>query len=1224
METIGRLRFYFFLAVFFSVWAVANALVADDAAPAAQEFQPILTVQTGHPGGFSCSAISKDGLLGLTGGGNGEIWLWDLRTCKGLHRFVLTAAPEAIAFSAKSNEMFLAGDGNVVNLWDMASEQILRSFVGHAKPITAMRMSSDGRYLLTGSRDKTARLWDVSKAAQLQKFQCQAIVRCVDISSDGRLAAAASEDGIIQIWNTGSGNEVHQLKGHNGVIQCLQFSPDGSRVLSGGDDKLAILWDAVTGKEVCRCEGHSRRICGVGFSGNGDHLLTASDDKSVRIWDAVTGKETKLAIKRFGPDRYSVLIDTRRGGTGPTSPVPWTVSFSLNGEIALATPNNFATPRAWNVSEGRQVGELKGTAVKPHVIGFLHEGRQLRTGIRVWDLTTGDQVGVVEWDADKGTEIASSPDERYKVTSHDDKTLRLWDISTGNEIRRISEELLDENRAALLPNAEKLLVVGKSSLRILDMSTGREIRRFQGPMHDGKTDVNCVAVSPDGKYAATGGKDMIIRVWDLETGKEFQNCQGHSGQINTIKFSPDGRQVLSGSGDTTVRLWDIASGKEVARMKGHTGFITQLAFSPDGSQVLTGSIDHNARLFERNTGRLIHTLKGHVSGITSVCFSPDSRRLLTASDDRTVAIWDSESGKELCRLISFENGEWAVVDKLGRYDASNGGEVEGLHWIVGNERIDLCQLKNRYYEPRLLAKIMGFNKEPLRDAKEFTAPKLYPQVELTAPTGEHPTLVIRLTDRGGGVGPVVVKINGKELTADARGGGARPDAGKMELDVGLGNDPRLKPGEQNVIEVSAFNSEGYLRSRGERVFYTPPGKKVQNQVNMWAIVVGVSKYANDAMKLRYAAKDAEDFAKALDVAGGRLFGVDCIHVALLTTDAQSAYLPTRANLEREFDSVAKKAKSGDILVVYLAGHGVNYGGPDGDFYYLTCEAATAELNDPEIRRQTAISSEEMTEWIKKIRTTDKQVVILDTCAAAKLGEKFAEKREVPSSQIRSLQRVKDRTGIHVLSGCAADEVSYEASQYGQGLLTYSLLFGMQGAALRENQYVDVLRLFGFTQDQVPQLAQGIGGIQKPVLFSPEGGSFDIGRLTTEQDKAEIPLQTKRPVMLRTNFQEEEGYRDTLGLAKYADERLMEESVRGPKTSPVFIDAEEFPDACQLFGRYKMDGKKVIVNVNLFKGRTKMASFSVSGDVTHLDLVAKQITEETLREFASLRNGEDKH
>src|SRR5206468_9197244 len=108
--------------------------------------------------------------------------------------------------------------------------------------------------------------------------------------------------------------------------------------------------------------------------------------------------------------------------------------------------------------------------------------------------------------------------------------------------------------------------------------------------------------------------------------------------------------------------------------------------------------------------------------------------------------------------------------------------------------------------------------------------------------------------------------------------------------------------------------------------------------------------------------------------------------------------------------------------------------------------------------------------------------------------KLVQQQDISGDQIHALERLKDRTGFHVLMGSAADKVSYEASQYQQGLLTYALLQGMRGAALREDAYVDISALFQYAQDQVPQLAQHIGGIQRPEIMASRGASFDVGKL----------------------------------------------------------------------------------------------------------------------------------
>jgi uncharacterized caspase-like protein len=720
----------------------------------------------------------------------------------------------------------------------------------------------------------------------------------------------------------------------------------------------------------------------------------------------------------------------------------------------------------------------------------------------------------------------------------------------------------------------------------------------------------------------TGSLDNTARLWDVAIGKELQRLEGHSSVVWAVAFAPDGRTVLTGSLDNTARLWDAATGKELQRFEGHSKGVTAVAFAPDGRTALTGSEDHTARLWDLATSKELQRFEGHSSTVWSVAFAPDGRTMLTGSSDKTARLWDMASGRELCRLISFHDGSWAVADPDGRFDASNGGDVEGLHWVVANEPIDLAQLKERYYEPGLLAKIMGFNKEPVREVSAFTAPRLYPEVILTEPNADSPALGISLTNRGGGIGRVVVKINGKELTADARSRGSDSNAANLALQVNLRNDARLIAGQPNVIEVQAFNAEGYLRSRGLELTYEPVGRSDAIKPEVWAVVAGVSDYRGDAIDLRYAAKDADDFATGLAVASRRLFGAERVHLSQLTTpqarleeNPGERTQPTRTELVKSLQA-ARKAKPTDILVIYLAGHGVNYGGQDGDFYFLTSDASSADLSDPQIRVQVALSSQELTELVKQIPAL-KQVLILDTCASGRLVEKLTEKRDVPSSQIRALERVKDRTGLHVLAGCAADAVSYETSRYGQGLLTYSLLLGMRGAKLREDEYVDVADLFGFAADHVPELANDIGGIQRPIISSPKGASFLIGRVTA-QDQAAIPLQTVKPLILRTEFQEEEDFTDLLGLGKRVDELLRSVAARGHNASLVFVDAREFIDAYQLAGRYRIEGDKLTVTARLARGGEKGTRFTVEGNKAMLDDLAAKVASEAEKRLADAK------
>jgi WD domain, G-beta repeat len=136
--------------------------------------------------------------------------------------------------------------------------------------------------------------------------------------------------------------------------------------------------------------------------------------------------------------------------------------------------------------------------------------------------------------------------------------------------------------------------------------------------------------------------------------------------------------------------------------------------SSDDKWLVTGSFDKTARLWDLATGKEIRSFRGHDHSIDSASLSNDGKRLVTGSADCTTRLWDVATGQELCRLISFDDGTWAVFDADGRFDAANAGDIPWLYGVVGNQTIPLKQLKDRYYDPGLFAKYMGQNKQPLR------------------------------------------------------------------------------------------------------------------------------------------------------------------------------------------------------------------------------------------------------------------------------------------------------------------------------------------------------------------------------------------------------------------------------------------------------------------------------------------------------------------------------
>ena len=214
--------------------------------------------------------------------------------------------------------------------------------------------------------------------------------------------------------------------------------------------------------------------------------------------------------------------------------------------------------------------------------------------------------------------------------------------------------------------------------------------------------VACVAISPDGTRAVSGGADHGLWVWDLVNRREVRCIPGHRDRVCCLAFSPDGRRVMSSGLDQTVRLWDLdaglelkcydrqtnrsaafapdgktalcgalydgklrlfdtTTGKEVRRMAGHADWVVCVAFASDGKVALSGGLDKCVKLWDVPTGRLLRTFSLKNVVLSSVAFSPDGWRVLSAGSDHLVRVWDTFTGQELGRLVGHTDAVSCVA-----------------------------------------------------------------------------------------------------------------------------------------------------------------------------------------------------------------------------------------------------------------------------------------------------------------------------------------------------------------------------------------------------------------------------------------------------------------------------------------------------------------------------------------------------------------------------------
>jgi WD40 repeat protein len=275
-------------------------------------------------------------------------------------------------------------------------------------------------------------------------------------------------------------------------------------------------------------------------------------------------------------------------------------------------------------------------------VAFAPDGRRLLSSggdrtLRIWDVATGQQRRQLGAHDSWARGVALAPDGRRALSWGDDNTLRLWDFAAGREVLRLKGHAEWVRCAAFLPDGRRVVSGSDDgTARLWDAETGNEVRRFEG--HKGY--VLGLAVSPNGRGLLTAGADERVRLWDVETGKEIRNFAGHEGNVNAVAFAPDGLRALSAGVDGTLRLWDLESGKEVRRLAGHRGTVWCVALAPDGKVAASGGTDRTVRLWDVATGRELRRLRGHTAMVLSAAFAADGRQLATGSADKTVRLWE--------------------------------------------------------------------------------------------------------------------------------------------------------------------------------------------------------------------------------------------------------------------------------------------------------------------------------------------------------------------------------------------------------------------------------------------------------------------------------------------------------------------------------------------------------------------------------------------------------
>lgn len=1060
----------------------------------------------------------------------------------------------SLAITNDAKLLATAGEDAAVKVWNIDDKRLLYSIYPHEDGITELCFSQDNQHLATAGMDGSVKIINLNTQEVEYEFD--------DIRGEvfkmkfvGGLLLFITKGGLIYRldWeNKQLTPDGLEIKTDFGNFSSLNYSFKMKWLTVGKMEGDIVVWRGYKRPTITKTGLHKDWISAMDYVPSDSLIVTGSWDKTLKIWDI---NADTLVDQMVSPDntpivdlKYSSLFSTLIFATKSNK-----IYFfdSKNGKINK-------TPIA--IREG--VEKMIFTESTDHAVFSNVDGT-----ISVWKLEKGNSRTEVSWKPVKGHlmdgEVNLSTGAIAFVTS--DGNFYSWE--PNEKVITKSWKAHNEHASALkyTLNGNKWITTGADSLVKIWSDQGTLLNSLK-LQHKGTTITNVPII---GQVAVgTNGGDIIL--WNISKSTQKLLYQ-HNGEVVSVNHDSDVRKIASIGRDRKLIVYGIKEKEIIFETTVPDLWLNDLAFSEDGKIVVVSGkngiyawdcenwsvikhgfpeedileLDYLSKkrqwIFGKRSGAIsiwnkeltkeVESYESSTIPMLDIIPYIDQNFFFTIRTNTTFEIWNTIKHQKEGEIIVTDEGKWVIEHYSGLFDVGDLNMNE-LYYVYGTETIDFDQLKDKYWEPGLAYEIIQDN--PLREVPPLSELSLFPDINTFELDGK---LYMEVIDRGGGVGDVSLYINNKEVISDIlKKGEKEVYQGKEYFTVDLDIvKAHFIPNQENEITVLTSNKAKTLNGRGIKLKYK--GKKVEEEANptLYAVMVGVSDYRGRLLDLKYAADDAEAMSEAVEIGSEKLFGVKNTEIQVLTTDkVNEALQPNKENIKTAFKNIQEKAKSSDILFVFLAGHGAVSKNSEGenDFHFLTKDMSNSHLSDPDIKNNYTISGSELLDWIKEIPIS-KQVFVVDACHAGSFSTELITSRDYNEEGMkkRALERMRAKTGMFMLSGASSDKVSYESSYLEHGLLTYSLLDYLKRGELDEGRFVDVQDLFIHAVESVPALASSMSGEQQPEYRVPVGaGSFYIAELSQEY-RDSISLSVQKNLISAIYLEDSDTWADHLRLSE---------------------------------------------------------------------------------------------